>query len=64
MPKEYDQNFIPQKQFALIGQKVLDINDKNQILFLKRSENSGGSRTNLKPPSYNPHKGTFSVKTH
>jgi 8-oxo-dGTP pyrophosphatase MutT (NUDIX family) len=37
----YDPNYIPKKSFAIVGQKALVINPKNQILLLQRSEKSG-----------------------
>lgn len=39
--KDFDPHFIPQKQFALVGQKSLVLNSMNELLFLKRSEKSG-----------------------
>ena len=38
---DFDPNYIPQKVYALIGQKAIVVNRKNQILLLQRSEKSG-----------------------
>lgn len=38
---DYNPNYIPQKVYALIGQKAIIVNRKNQILTLQRSEKLG-----------------------
>ena len=38
---QYDPNFKTIKHFALVGQKIVISNSKNEILLLKRSEKSG-----------------------
>jgi len=37
----YDPNYVPKKSFAIVGQKVIILNPRNQILLLQRSEKSG-----------------------
>lgn len=39
---EYNPNHIPQKLFALIAQKVIILNKKDEILLLRRSEKCKG----------------------
>lgn len=38
---DYDPNYVPQKSFALVGQKAIVLNSENKILVLQRSEKSG-----------------------
>ncbi len=38
---DYDPNFIPQKSFAVVGQKIIVRNAENKILVLQRSAKSG-----------------------
>lgn len=38
---DYNPNYIPQKVYALVGQKAIIVNRNNQILMLQRSEKSG-----------------------
>ncbi|HVZ12528.1 MAG TPA: NUDIX hydrolase [Patescibacteria group bacterium] len=40
---DYDPNHVHKKDFALIGQKAIILNSKNQILVLLRSDKVGGA---------------------
>lgn len=36
----YDPNYLPEKSFALVGQKAIVLNSENKILVLQRSDKS------------------------
>lgn len=38
---QYNPNFKPTKQYAIVGQKAVVFNDQGQLLLLQRSEKSG-----------------------
>lgn len=40
-PKDYDPNYVPQKQFFLVGMKAILLKD-GKFLLLQRSEKAGG----------------------
>lgn len=39
----YDPNYVPQKSFALVGQKAIILNSENKILVLRRSNKLGAA---------------------
>lgn len=46
-PIKFDPNFIPKKQYFLVGQKAIIQNKEGKLLLLKRSKETGGEKWSL-----------------
>ena len=44
---EFDPNYVPQKNYYLVGQKCVVFNSKGEVLLLKRSSKSGSTHWSL-----------------